>query len=222
MHRTAFAAVALLATLVAQPACASLVQAGTRGAITADYTVDWGVFGAEFTVVGSGADFGPGVLSGASAYTVFSGSTYNADFLPANNVLALYDASFNPIGGTFKITFDNPVQSAGAQVQANSFGAFSGVITAFNSGGTSLGSFAIGGNNNGTGDGSAVFAGLISNALDIKSIEFSGFGAGAAINFLSVDSIFATGGNIPEPPALLAAITYLGLMAAVARRRRQP
>ena len=221
MPRTVFAAAALLCALVVQPASASLVQAATRGAITADYTINWGLaFGGEFTAVANGADFGPGLVSGGPTFTVMSGSTYNGDFLAADNVLALFDlAAGNPVSGSFIITFDNPVQAAGAQVQASAFGGFSGMVTAYNTGGVSLGSFPVNGNNLGNGDGSAAFAGVISSALDIKRLEFTGFGDGAGINNLSVDSILLPGGTVAEPPTALTLMSLLGVFALVRRRR---
>jgi hypothetical protein len=188
----------------------------------ADVTVDWGQFGADPTAVANNASFAAGAEAGtvggsASGFTMFTGSTYNADFLPANNVLALFDLnSGNATAGSFVLTFASPVFAAGAQVQPLLAGSFSGAIAAYNSANVLLGSFNISGSNGQNGNGSASFAGIISDAKDIKRIEFTGFGDGAAINQLSARTIAAA---VPEPDAALMLLAgWLGV-AAVARRR---
>jgi hypothetical protein len=200
----------------------AVTQAPNRGAIVANGTANWGQFGPELTTVSNGASFAAGAISGtvsgaSSSFTMLTGATYNADFLAADNVLVLFDAvSGNPAGGSFVLTFTTPVFAAGAQVQASSFGNFAGSVAAYNTAGGLLGSFAVSGSNAGNGDGSAAFAGIISDALDIKRLEFIGFGAGAGINLLSARNVAQP---IPEPS--VAALMLAGLVgvAALARRR---
>jgi hypothetical protein len=204
------------AVLVAAPiqaAFASLILTNDRNAIQTDYMVDWANLGGDLTsITGPSFTLDTATVSGASGFTVFSGSTYNADFTATDSVLALVDPNFDPLDGIFSITFATAIQGVGAQVQANQFGGFSGFIRAFNAANMLLGSFAINGTNGGNGDGSAVFAGVISSAVDITRIEFASFGAGAAINGLSVD--------VPEPSTWLMLFIGLGFLTVMRKRAK--
>jgi hypothetical protein len=213
-------AVAALCALSAATSQAGVSLATNRTAIVADTTVDWGSLGAEFTSVANGSSFSLGTVAGsASSFAVLSGATYNADFAATDNLLALFNAaSGEPAAGLFAISFLSPVQAAGAQIQANLAGSFAGTIRAFDTTGLLLGSFNVVGANGQNGDGSASFAGIVSDAADIKRIEFVGFGDGAAINQLSVDTVATP---VPEASTtlnLLAGLLTLTL-GAVARRR---
>jgi hypothetical protein len=205
---------------------AVVTQAPNRAAIAASATANWGQLGPEFTAVNLPASFiagtGPSAVSGtvtgsATTYTVFTGSTFNADFLPSDNVLTLFDLpSGNASAGSFVLTFATPVFAAGAQVQANIAGGFVGSVLAFNAAGSMLGNFTVNGSNGQNGNGSAAFAGIISDALDIKSLHFIGFGVGAGINDLSLRNVAQP---IPEPGA--GALMLAGLVAVVALARRR-
>lgn len=203
------------AVLVAAPiqaAFASLILTNDRNAILTDYTIDWANLGPDLTSAAGLFTLDTATVSGASSFTVFSGSTYNADFKPTDSVLALVDPNFDLLDGIFSITFASAIQGVGAQVQANSFGGFSGIIRAFNAANMLLGSFAINGVNGGNGNGSAIFAGVISSAVDITRIEFASFGPGAAINGLSVD--------VPEPSTWLMLLIGLGFLTVMRKRAK--
>ena len=193
-----------------QAAFATVILTGDRNAINPGYFVNWGAVGPDGTPTGSPFTLGEVTVSGASGFTVFSGSTYNADFTPTDEVLALFDGDI--VGGIFSITFAHAVQAAGAQIQANAFGAFSGWISAYDASNVLLGTYLVSGINGGNGTGSAVFAGLVSTGRDIMRIDFSSFGDGAAINGLSV--------SVPEPSTWLMLIIGLGFIA-FARKRGQ-
>jgi PEP-CTERM motif len=204
---------AVLAVAPLQAAFASLILTNDRNTIQTDYTVDWANLGGDLTAVSSAFTLDTVSVDGASGFGVFSGSTYNSDFTATDAVLALYDLNaFNPLDGIFSITFATAIQGVGAQVQANQFGGFSGFIRAFNAANMLLGSFAINGTNNGNGDGSAVFAGVISSAVDITRIEFASFGPGAAINGLSVD--------VPEPSTWLMLLIGMGFLTVMRKRAK--
>lgn len=215
LSRTAMAGLLLAAATASQ---AGVVQMTTRAGAGG---VDWGSFGAEFTGVANGDSIAPVTVSGAaSSFTVLSGGTFNSDFSATDNVLALLDIGTGDLSaGVFQLDFATAVYAAGAQVQANLFGAFSGFIEAFDSSNTSLGSFAVGGSNSGAADGSAVFAGISSTEANIARLVFSGFGDGAGINALSYSRVSLEPVVIPEPGSLaLALLAVVGLAAARTRR----
>ncbi len=198
---------------------ASLTQVSSRSSIGVGYTIDWAGFGVDQTAVVSGSSLGGVMVTGSSAFTVFSGSTFNADFVAGDSILSMFDiVDGNPTPGVFSLFFADAVRSAGAQVQGLDFGNFNGFIKAFDSSDTEIGSFAIAGINMGTGDGSAVFAGITSDSLNIKRLEFSGFGDGAGINLLSVGDVLDTVSTVPEPAGLALVLTALGLLTVTRRR----
>lgn len=207
---------AMLLGATAQAAFATVFLTSNRAAIGPGFTVGWDGSGPEFTQLGSTFTQGPVTVSGADAFTIFSGSTYNSDFLVTDWILALYDLNAGPLAGVFSIAFANAVSSVGAQLQALNFGAFAGTIRAFDSSNGLLGAFNIAGNTVGNGDGSAVFAGIISDSINISRIEFSGFGDGAGINQLSAGTT-----TVPEPGTLLLLVGPLVFLAAKRRRRNQ-
>ena len=177
------------------------------------FTIDWGAPGPDLTSTGSPLTQGPVTVTGAADFSIFSGATYNADFLPTDWVLSLFDLNaFTPLPGLFRIDFVTPVNSAGARVQANFFGPFSGTISAFDVSNALLAAFSVNGTNGGNGDGSAVFAGIISDSSNISRLEFAGFGDGAAIGELRA-------GSVPEP-STVAMLMGGGALLVAHRRRR--
>lgn len=207
--------------LVAAPlhsALATAILTTDRNAITGlvnsqNTFTNWGNAGApDETTFNSTFMLGGLTISGADYFSILSGSTYNADFLPTDNILALYDlvgGSFS--GGMFSITFSQGVQAAGAQIQANLFGPFSGTVSAYNISNILLGSYNVGGANGGNGGGSALFAGIISNSNDIVRLDFAGFGAGAGLGGLT--------SAVPEPDTLLIMMIGLGFIVLSRRFR---
>ena len=178
--------------------CAGIASAGnitlvsSRAAISATDTIDWSTQGNEFDVKTSGTTVGCNAftLSGASVLTLFSGSTYAADFLATDTVLAAFDvANAGAIPGAIRITFATAVGAAGAQLQITTFGLpFTGVLEAFGTSG-SFGTVSLAGlsvPNPPSGDGSAPFIGIRSDLTDIIAIEFRTANDGTAINNVSI------------------------------------
>ena len=207
---------AMLLGTTAQTAFATAILTSSRAAIGPGYTVDWGAPGPDLTQLGSTFTQGPVTVSGANAFAIFNGSSYNSDFLASDWVLALYDLNSGPLAGVFSIAFASAVSSAGAQLQALSYGAFTGTISAFDSSNILLGVFNVAGNTGTSGDGSAVFAGIVSDSVNISRIEFAGFGDGAGINHLS-----ASTASVPEPGTLLLLMGPLAFLVAARRRRNR-
>jgi hypothetical protein len=199
-----------------QAAFATVMLTNSRAAITTlssqVFTVDWGALGGDLTPLGSTFSNGPVTVSGGSAFAVFNGSTYNGDFNPDDSVLSLFDLNtFDTVSGVFSLSFASAVRAAGAQVQALLFGGFTGTISAFDAANGLLGSFNVSGTTGGNNDGSAVFAGIISDSINITRIEFAGFGSGAAINQVTA--------NVPEPSTFLLMLGPLVFLVAARRRR---
>ena len=213
------ALIALCLLAAAGLSSAAVTYLGSRGLVGTGGVVDWLALGPEFTSVSNGSVVNPVTVSGSTGtFTVLSGSTFNGDFLATETVLSLFDLGGGSGAGTFTIDFASGVFAAGAQVQANLFGAFSGLITAFDLANNMLGSFAVGGNNAGNGDGSASFAGIASTAGDIRRLVFSGFGSDAAINRVSYQTVGAS--SVPVPGTAWLACGALALLAAGRRARR--
>jgi hypothetical protein len=214
-----------LAAFLLAVACAAPVSASTISLVTSrlllpsDQVIDWSQLGGDFTPVAPGttatSTLGTiATITGASAFTVFNGSTYNADFLPGDLVLSLFDGlAGNPTTGVIRLQFNHAVSGVGAQIQAFSFGSFTANVTALNSSGNPFGPLlSINGFVNGNGDGSAPFLGLKSDALDVYGVEFQ-LGDGFAINSVSLTAAAA----VPEPATMTLLVLGGGLMYS--RRR---
>lgn len=219
MARSAIRSAAfLVAALSCAPADAALIQVYSRGALLAASTLDWtdgeGTSYATdtgFTVDGSTVTLGAAQGAGR---TVLTGSTYNADFLAGDNVLAAFDLVVGPTPGPIRLTFNGAFAAAGAQIQANGFGSFTATLKVFGTLGL-LDTFTITGVNDGNGDGSAPFIGFQSDGADvIESIEFDA-GDGMAINSVSFSRQ-----TIAEPSVLALMAAGLGLARLVRRRAR--
>lgn len=159
------------------------------------------------TIGGSSA-----TLTGSTNFAIFAGSTYNADFLPGDTVVSAFDLNtFTPLATGIEILFASPVLGAGAQIQANTFGAFVGTLEAFDVNLVSLGSVHVSSTVQGNGDGSAPFLGLMSDT-PIKEVLFTADTAGVAINTLQIAT--------PEPSGLFLVLPALAAAFAIRRKRR--
>lgn len=213
-HRFLRAAVMALC-VAASSAGAAVIQVNS---LSADTVLDWSSLGGDQTDLGASASLGLASVSGAPAFALFeTGTTFNGDFLPGQIVLSHFDLlGGNPSSGAFDIVFSSAIQGFGTQLQAGAFGSFNGLLEVFNSANSLLASFNLAGSNNGNGDGSALFAGVLSDALDISRVRISGLGDGAALNALRLDTEFSPN-EVPLPSSLLLA--GIALLALAKRRR---
>ena len=201
-------------TLTCAPAHAALIQLTDPANLFPTDTLAW--TDPEFTAYFPGdsvatANGVSATLGGAS--TVFSGSTYNSDFLATDSVLSAFDLNTGDLGGSIRITFGQDFAGAGAQIQPLLFGTFTATLSAYDALNNLLGTVTVNGSNNGSGDGSAAYIGFLSDLTNVRSIEFSG-DPGLAINTVGLSAT-----PVPEPSTL--ALTGLGLaLARLARRRR--
>lgn len=220
-----------LAFVVAFAAIASQVQAtpvfvDSRAALNGNDFIDWGAAGPSFTVLTSPFTI-PTNLGMTATVSTSNGTNlerrdqdngWAGNFAPGDPLIWNQDA-----GGDIVVNFGMGVFGAGAQVQSDFFGAFTGTISAFGETGNLLGSFMFNGDSNSNGDGSAVFAGILDDTADIFSVSFSvldQFGQNAfAINQLDI----VKGGSqgVPESgatlPLLGLGIVALGFMRKFAR-----
>jgi hypothetical protein len=198
---------------------ASVIQVGSSGALGANDNIVWSSLGGDLTSLSSPTSLTTtggisATLTGSSAFTLFSGSTYNADFLPGNTVVSAFDSNtFTPLATGIQINFGTAIFGIGGQIQVDAFTSFKGTLEAFNASMTSLGSVFLDGTVLGNGDGSAPFLGLTST-VGIYAIRFTADQAGVAINDLG---IVTTGPStaVPEPssialllPALLTVFVW--------------
>jgi hypothetical protein len=207
-------------------AATSLVTSGSG--ITANGLIDWGVLGTEPTIVNQPFTIAVPNVSGLNVTVsqssgpfqrVDQSSLWKGNFAPGEKLLST--SSIGTATGPVSLAFNSPVQGVGAQIQALSYGSFTATIEAFNSSNASLGSFMLAGNSTADANNSAIFIGILSNALDISRVVF---GVPVATNFVQD---FAINGPriqvpaVPEPETYAMLMAGLGLLGFIARRRRK-
>jgi len=209
-------------------AATSTSLVSSENGITADGLIDWGVLGVEKTIVDnpftiavpnvSGLDVTVSQSSGPFLRVDQSGA-WQGNFAPGDRLLST--RAFGGATGPVSLAFNSPVQGVGAQIQAFSYGSFTATIEAFNSSNASLGSFTLAGNSTTAADNSAIFIGILSNALDISKVVF-----GVPVAMANAQDFLINGPRIqvpavPEPEAYAMLMAGLGLLGFIARRRRK-
>jgi MYXO-CTERM domain-containing protein len=213
------------------PAQAGLVLVTSRAGLGGNDTIDWGQLGATGATVPSPSNaLSVGGLTfqvsqpGGNFERRDQGNGWNGNFAPGDHIL--WTENFNT-GGGGPMTLRGPgVSAIGTQIMADFFGAFVARISAFDSGGNSLGSFTEAGNSSSAANNSAIFIGVRSDSTPIARILLSLDSAVSspndfAINTVSLDSrqVAAT----PEPPTIIGGAlgALIGLGYAWRRRRRE-
>lgn len=133
----------------------------------------------------------------------------------------LLNANNNNAANLISMAFDSPVAGGGAQFSdAATYGAFTAFLSAYDSAGTLLESWSLGGTSTSAGDNSAVFLGISRDQADIARLDFSasGFNRYFGINRVELDRTAPTIGTVPAPSTLLLAALVLPLLWRKGRR----
>jgi hypothetical protein len=124
-------------------------------------------------------------------------------------------------GAALTLGFSTPVSAAGAEIQSEGDGDFTAFLTAFNSSGSSLGTFQVGG----TSPGPMFLGATDASGADIASIEFSttntGGNSGPIIGTLELNTLGTTTA-VPLPSSIWGGLALFGGLAAwhLGRRAR--
>lgn len=152
--------------------------------------VDWGNVGKEFDLISSPLlvhshnEIVVKVSSQGTFLRLDAGSGIKEKFKTGDKLLFLEFAD-----SAITIDFPTPVFGVGTQIQRAFFGAFTGVIEAFDSTGKSLGKFIVPGNSNYVENESAPFIGVLSPSANISRITLyvpENGGYGFTINGLNL------------------------------------
>ncbi|WP_073593150.1 hypothetical protein [[Phormidium ambiguum] IAM M-71] len=159
-------------------------------ALRATDRVDWGKCGKEFDFISSplSVHSSNGIQLKVSSRGTFlrldAGSGLKGKFKSGDKLLFLEFAD-----SAITIDFSTPVFGIGTQIQRAFFGAFTGIIEAFDTTGKSLGRFKVRGNDNHADDDIAPFIGVISPVPNISRITLyvpENGGYGFTINELNL------------------------------------
>jgi PEP-CTERM motif len=216
-----------IAVVAAVPAQAQYTFVPTRAGIGGTGLINWATLGGSSTVVANGTS-GIAIATTSLTATVTQagqsplerrdqGIGWAGDFTPGSALL--WTRGNN---GPITIMFSGAVGAAGAALQTDYYGAFTGSIEALDASQNVLATFVFSGTATGAADGSAPFAGIMSTLNDIWGVRFTGVTASNAPNDFAIDNLSVNIGSdvVPEPSTYALMGTGLIGLVGVARRKR--
>ncbi|GIL40915.1 PEP-CTERM sorting domain-containing protein [Roseiterribacter gracilis] len=217
----------LTALLVAFAAPASASIIGVSALPGANDHIAWSEFGGDGTGIST-----PDTRLSAGGHTVgvhasdgilrvaLEGTSHSGGFT-AGTYLLTHSGTDDRVWISFD---DQTVRGVGFHIEPNATGAFTATLIAHATDGSILGSATFPGTATTTSDGTAPFAGLLSDSFDIAWVEFSVTQPGSEFPFganLTIDTavFIERAAAVPEPASLLLLAGALVLFFAVVRTR---
>ena len=179
-----------------------------RSALGGNDYVDWGKLGSAHTVVRN--PFTVTSNDGLSMSVSKPGGPFErrdqgydwndwpGNFAPGDHLIWTRDEN-----GAMTIEFADPVLGAGAQIQTDAYGSFTGTIEAYDSLNNLLGSFNRIGYSDASSNNSAIFLGVLDNSRSIKKIVFMTDRGSQDFAINRLDLVTQGGPVIPEPGTML-------------------
>ncbi|MFZ1137026.1 MAG: PEP-CTERM sorting domain-containing protein [Candidatus Korobacteraceae bacterium] len=196
----------------------------TASATTVD-TVDWGQLGPSFTVLTTPQPFtsagGITGLIGLNDFDPFErldqGNGWNGNFSPGEHLIWNIDQT--GFDDSIVAIFNTGTFGGGAQIQADPFGPFVGILNVYDTSLNLIATVTENGVSNSNGDGSAIFIGYQSGSADVGALQFLVSDVnGANTVAIGTMSIY-TSSAVPEPGSLLMFGSGIIGLAGVLRRR---
>lgn len=157
-----------------------------------------------------------GLVSSQNMQNLQQGVSWNGNFSAGMGLIYNGVRTLGNTPGGILVSFNQPVFGAGAYIQEDFFGAFTGTITLFDSSFGLLGTFSAPGTSD-TNVGTALFIGAYDTAPDVSYALFDTQDDVFAIGTLRLATSQVT--TVPEPSTLLLlAPSMLGLAGVVRRR----
>lgn len=210
----------LAALLLGTGLHAVAVPVTSRVALAGNDSINWGQLGGSLTDVLVPANV---TTAGARLASVNNPSgplvrfdegdgIYSGNFALGDNLLATL---FIP--GPISIDFSTGLSRIGAQIKANDFGSFNGVLKVFDVNNVLLETQTFAGVSGSQQDNSAIFIGIARATADIDRVEFNI--SGSTSPDFAINQVDLRVGVVPEPATLAMLLAGLALVGTAARRR---